>query len=68
MATVVVDGFVVDTESGAFHWLRSRLMTEQSNVQKHIVRDMSETDTAKLRGRSHLVQDLLKDMDKLSNP
>lgn len=68
MATVIVDGFAVDTESGAFHWLRSRLMAEQSNVQKHIVRDMSETDTAKLRGRSHLIEILLKDMDKLSNP
>lgn len=68
MATVIVDGFAVDTESGAFHWFRSRLMTEQSNVQKHIVRDMSETDTAKLRGRSHLIEILLKDMDKLSNP
>lgn len=68
MATAIVDGFAVDTESGAFHWLRSRLMTEQSNVQKHIVRDMSETDTAKLRGRSHLIEILLKDMDKLSNP
>lgn len=64
MSTKTIDGFYIDTESGAYLWVKSLLDKDLQDCLRALTNDQSEVSTAMLRGRVHQINLILKKMDK----